>query len=182
MTKVAFSGGEQSLATIWQWYEAIQAALNSYQRDILNALFQGQSVNEPFLFMTKEDVLDYFVQQKTELEHLVSLNMMASVEAAIRIDYLKRVYARKKDSVSRRFRELHKKKGVKASLEEDILKIWKQEQPSCKTAIDQFQNASKLRHWLAHGRYWTPKLGRNYNLNTIFDIAKQLLNELQISQ
>jgi hypothetical protein len=67
MTRVAFSGGEQSLATIWQWYEDIQAALNSYQRDILNALFQGQSVNEPFLFMTKEDVLDYFVQQKTEL-------------------------------------------------------------------------------------------------------------------
>lgn len=180
MTKVIFSGKEQSL--IWQWYEDIQAALNSYQRDILNALFQGKFVNEPFLFMTKEEVLNYFAQQKTELEYLVSLNIMASVEATIRIDYLKRVYARKKDSVSRRFRELHKEKGVKASLEEDILKIWKQEQLSCKTAIDNFQNATRLRHWLAHGRYWTPKRGKSYNLNTIFDIAQQLLNELQISQ
>ncbi|KHD10883.1 hypothetical protein PN36_11400 [Candidatus Thiomargarita nelsonii] len=113
MTKVAFSGEEQSLAIIWQWYEDIQAALNGYQREILNALFQGKSVNEPFLFMTKENVLDYFAKQKTELEN--------------------------------------------------------------------FQNASKLRHWLAHGRYWTPKLGRSYNLNTIFDIAEQLLNELQIN-
>jgi hypothetical protein len=159
MTKVIFSGKEQSLIVIWQWYEDIQAALNSYQRDILNALFQGKFVNEPFLFMTKEEVLNYFAQQKTELEYLVSLNIMASVEAAIRIDYLKRVYARKKDSVSRRFRELHKEKGVKASLEEDILKIWKQEQLSCKTAIDNFQNATKLRHWLAHGRYLDPQTG-----------------------
>jgi hypothetical protein len=29
---------------------------------------------------------------------------------------------------------------------------------------------------------WTPKRGKSYNLNTIFDIAQQLLNELQISQ
>ena len=155
--------------------------MNGYQREILNALFQGKSVNEPFLFMTKENVLDYFAKQKTELENLVSLNIMASVEAAIRMDYLKRVYARKKDIISRSFRELHKEKGVRASLEDDILKIWKQEQPSCKTALDNFKNASKLRHWLAHGRYWTPELGRNYNLNTIFDIAEQLLNELQIN-
>jgi len=131
--------------------------------------------------MTKEDILNYFSEQKSELENLVSLNIMASVEATIRIDYLNRVYTRKKDPVSRCFRDLHKEKGVKASLENDILKIWKQEQPSCKKAIDNFQQTLKLRHWLAHGRYWTPKLGRTYNLNHVFDIAEQLLNVLQIN-
>jgi len=181
MTKVAFSGKEQNLSTIWQWYEDAQTAFNSYQRDTLNALFRGETIDEPFLFMTKVDVLNYFSEQKSELENLVILNIMASVEAMIRIDYLNRVYTRKKDSVSRCFRDLHKKKGVKASLENDILKIWKQEQSSCKKAIDNFQQALKFRHWLAHGRYWTPKLGRTYNLNHIFDIAEQLLNALQIN-
>jgi len=180
MTKMTFSGKKQNLSIIWQWYEDAQAAFNGYQRDTLNALFQGETLEEPFLFMTKDDILNYFSEQKSELENLVSLNIMASVEATIRIDYLNRVYTRQKDLVSRRFRDLHKEKGVKASLENDILKIWKQEQPLCKKAIDDFQQALKFRHWLAHGRYWTPKLARTYNLNNIFDIAEQLLNVLQI--
>ena len=31
--------------------------------------------------------------------------------------------------------------------------------------------AFKYRHWLAHGRYWEPKLGRIYDYYSLYDLA-----------
>lgn len=36
----------------------------------------------------------------------------------------------------------------------------------------------KLRHWLAHGRHWHPKLGRGYAPGDVFDIAKALIGSI----
>jgi len=69
------------------------------------------------------------------------------------------VYEKKKDTISRACRALYKQKGARVSLEDDILAIWKQNYPECKIAIGHFIGVLKLRHWLAHGRYWTPKFG-----------------------
>jgi len=31
--------------------------------------------------------------------------------------------------------------------------------------------AFKFRHWIAHGRYWKPKIGKKYDFNEIFKLA-----------
>jgi hypothetical protein len=66
--------------------------------------------------MTKEEIIDDFIWQTEELERLVCLNLIASAEATIRIDYLTRVYEKKKDTISRACRALYKQKGARVSL------------------------------------------------------------------
>jgi len=41
--------------------------------------------------------------------------------------------------------------------------------------VSAFRGVLKLRHWLAHGRHWHPKLGRGYTPNDVFDISQALI-------
>jgi len=42
---------------------------------------------------------------------------------------------------------------------------------SYKQIISEYISVLNYRHWLAHGRYWVPKLGRNFDLMTVTTIA-----------
>jgi hypothetical protein len=44
--------------------------------------------------------------------------------------------------------------------------------------VSDFRGALSFRHWLAHGRYWTPKLGRRYAVRDVFEIAERLFAKL----
>jgi len=177
MTKVSFSSQELSLSKVWQWYQRTDKALDDYQTEVINAVTSGASLPD-FFGMAKDEIIEEFAWHKDELDRLVSLNLIASAEASLRIDYFTRVYEKKKDIVSREFRLLYKQKGTRAALDDDLLRIWKQLHPNCKPAIGDFIGALNLRHWLAHGRYWTPKFGRAYNPKEIFEIAENLFNVL----
>lgn len=100
------------------------------------------------------------------------LTLLSAVEAAFRIDYLQRSYQRKKDELSKACRELHHQKGSHASLEEDILSAWKAHTSVPANLIGDLWGAFKYRHWLAHGRYWTPKLGQKYDYDSIYELAE----------
>jgi hypothetical protein len=63
------------------------------------------------------------------------------------------------------------------SLEDDILGLWSQHHPTLKKRIGEFRGALKLRHWLAHGRYWIPKLGRKYDFADVYLLATIILGE-----
>jgi hypothetical protein len=132
MTRVSFSHQELTLSEVWQWYQNLDSAIDCYQTEVINALLSGKKVADIFLGMTKEEIIEDFVWQTEELDRLVCLNLIASAEATIRIDYLTRVYEKKKDTISRACRDLYKDKGTRVSLEEDILTIWKQNYPECK--------------------------------------------------
>jgi hypothetical protein len=60
-----------------------------------------------------------------------------------RIDYLTRCYKKGKDSLSRDFRTLYKNKSHRASLEEDILEIWKKHFPTVQSLISELIGAFK---------------------------------------
>jgi hypothetical protein len=45
-------------------------------------------------------------------------------------------------------------------------------------AVGDFRGALKLRHWLAHGRWWQPKLGRNYTPQIVFDVSRVLIESI----
>jgi hypothetical protein len=98
--------------------------------------------------------------------------LLAAVEAAFRIDHLQRSYQRKKDKLSKAFRALHQQKGSRASLEEDILSAWKEHTSVPAKLIGDLRGAFKYRHWLAHGRYWTPKLGQKYDYDSVYELTE----------
>jgi len=115
----------------------------------------------------------------TELEHLSSLSILSTLEAIIRIDYIDRVKNRYRDPLSTAMREIYKRMENSVRLEDDLLRLWKENTSAPKTLIGDISSAYKYRHWLAHGRYWTPKLGRRYDYITIYEICKNFISVME---
>jgi len=175
MKRVSLSGSEKTIQAIWDWYDFQSRLSLERKSQLLQQLRNGQPVSDPRFFgMTIEEIDDFF----GELDCLVMLDLLASAEAAIRVDYLNRVYRRRKDAVSRRFRHLYKEQGNQVGLEKDILEAWTQLAPATKQAVGDFNGALNLRHWLAHGRYWTPKFGRDYSPGDVYDISFNLISAI----
>ncbi len=174
----ASSGEELSLIRIWEWYEETEQAINLYQQEVINGLISGKRVSETFSSMTRKEVKQYFSDHKKELEHVISLNIIASTEASLRVDYLRRALRGKikKNKIDKKFQELYHQKGTRASLRDEILETWKEVHPDCADAIGDFRGALNVRDWLAHGRYWTPRFGRKYNATLVFNISKNLFD------
>jgi uncharacterized protein YutE (UPF0331/DUF86 family) len=118
-------------------------------------------------------------QRLAELEMATALSIFAAVEAAFRIDYLQRCYRKEKDAMSRAFRDLHKKKGVRVSLDEEIFEIWKEHTIGSTSMIGELRAAFRFRHWLAHGRYWHPKFPR-YDYLAVYSLAESVMNSLPL--
>ena len=87
------------------------------------------------------------------------------------MDYLTRCNQKKKDALSRKMRRMYQIRGSRVSLEDDILRLWKEAYPEYKSFISEVITAFKYRHWLAHGRYWEPKLGRIYDYYSLYELA-----------
>jgi hypothetical protein len=85
--------------------------------------------------------------------------------------------------VTSQFREAYKKaqeEKRRVRLDEEILEIWLDQENSPRNLIEEFRAALNYRHWLAHGRYWIPKLGRQYHPVLVQKIAADLLSSLNI--
>jgi hypothetical protein len=178
MKRVTFSQDVASVAAVWDWYTTSRRALSRYQAYLAKSLRSRQAVPQGFTGLTPEELRERFQGFSRELQFAASLGMMAAAEAALRQDYAERVYRRKKDDLSRDMRKLHKEKGRRVSMSDDLLAIWAEHHPSCTRASGKFRGAIRFRDWLAHGRWWLPKLGRNYLPEDVFDIADQLFHSL----
>jgi hypothetical protein len=109
------------------------------------------------------------------LDEMCAFSVLAALEAEFRIDFKLRCVRRSKDDLSRHFRGIQKKLGSRIpSLEEDILEAWKSHVPGSKAFISQFKAALNYRHWFAHGRYYRPKLGMNYDFMTVYILAQSI--------
>ena len=148
-----------------------------YRNQILNE----QITDEQFIGMTRNEVKDYFNSLQTEIEFSFCLNMIAAIEARFRMDYIIRSTDRLKDDLSRDFRNIYQEKATNISLVESILENWKKRYPEYKNYISNYIGALKFRHWLAHGRYWNPKLGKKYDTTSVYLICEKLANTLPFS-
>ncbi len=108
-----------------------------------------------------------------EADQQSSLVLLTSLEAAFRLDYQDRVHRRRKDDLSRSYRELYKRKGTKVQLDGDLFEKWKAQSVLHKQAVANLRSAFKFRHWMAHGRYWNLDPGR-YTLPQFYDLALQV--------
>jgi hypothetical protein len=81
-----------------------------------------------------------------------------------------------KDSLSKYFRDIRKMRKSSIRLDEDILEGWKRYSTVSNLHIGELRSAFKFRHWLAHGRYWTPKFGQKYDFETIYPMAEAIVS------
>lgn len=124
-----------------------------------------------FQYNTHEEIAKKKEAHLEEIDASLAFTLLASIEASFRIDYLQRCYRKKKDPLSRNFRELHRTKGSRVLLKDEILDGWKEHSNVSPSLLGDIKGAFNYRHWLAHGRYWKPKYGRGYDFLSIFDLA-----------
>jgi len=175
--RVSLSGEEKSIKSILSWYDDHLQAINDFRYKILDKRASSKSrvkIAEKFKRFDIDKINEYFDNSEGELERLVCLDLISAIEAFLRVDYHQRIKDRDKSEIGRAFRDLNKKKGNKISLEEDIIETWKSN-----TGTPSFSNLLgllKYRHWLAHGRYWAPKLGRVYSFDITYKISENILD------
>jgi hypothetical protein len=167
--RLSFSGQEQTLEEVAAHHTDVQAGLFEFfagNSQTLLDRYAGARVDE-----ARERAL-------SELDLTSSLSVLSSVEAALRLDYLYRVYDRWRDPLSRAMRALHRNRGSKARLDEDLIRLWRDTTDVPNVLLNELVGALNYRDWLAHGRYWEPKLGRRYDYQTVYEIAQEFIEAM----
>lgn len=168
--RVSFSGDHLGLPEIAAHHRDLESSLTLY--------FSAGSPSYVVRFVgyAAAEVAGELGERLEEADLTSSLTVLAAVEAAFRIDYLQRCYGKGKDPVSCALREIHKERQQYASLEDEIFEAWINNSSGASSIIGELRGAFKFRHWLAHGRYWTPKLGRRYDFSDVFALANLTLS------
>ena len=173
-----------TLDDVRNWHEGIIESLDAHRAATL-ASFHGSSFvpASRFFGMTRDEIDEEFGSRREELDSLTILGLMASAEAAIREDYRRRVAGARSDTLSKAYLVLHRglpgNQRLRPSLEDDILDTLKDSGVVSRHVIGDFRDALRLRHWLAHGRYWLLTLGKSsYAPDDIYHIAHALLAAL----
>jgi hypothetical protein len=176
MTKrISLSGQEKSVKSIRNWYEDHSVAITDLRAKIISTISGSNNttnISEKFYRLDFSEINEYFDYSEDELERLVCLDLISATEAFLRVDYHERIIERDKSQIGKAFRSLNKTKGNKISLEEDIIETWKSNTGD--KSFSDFLGLLKYRHWLAHGRYWTPKLGREYSFDIAYKISENI--------
>ena len=187
MTLAFNSLQKRTIQEVLEWHEFQVEILGGEKNHVLEELGAAPaSEDSRFLEMTRGEIDAFFVVQQNELGFAAMLLLMAAAEAAIRVDFIDRVEKRLKDPVSKAFRAINKKLAKRnapdrVSLEEDILDTWAEIDDNAKGPIGEFKGALRMRHWLAHGRYWDVRMGRQrYTPDDVFDISSNLLQALAL--
>ncbi len=144
-------------ALIWTYYRRAVVALTSLRND---PAVRTQA-DGPFFGMLMGDFETALAEMRAELDTQVTLALVASFEAVIRLDFEDRCTRRLKDAVSKGLRKLRDAHGKQVGLE-DILNIWTDKHGTphvIKPITGNFKQLIRFRHWLAHGRYWDQTSG-----------------------
>lgn len=158
-------GDPPSLVQIAEHHGVIEDAVCLY--------YSPENPNFPrlFAFNTPEEIRTNRDERLREARTASSLTLLAAIEASFRLDYRQRNSSRKRDDLSRAFRTLYKQRENRVSFSDEILQGWLDHSDVKPALVRDIRAAFKYRHWLAHGRYWTPKLGRQYDFETIYDLG-----------
>ncbi|MDR6094433.1 hypothetical protein [Stenotrophomonas sp. SORGH_AS_0321] len=101
---------------------------------------------------------------------------LAFLEACFKLDYASRKRLKLKDRLSKTLIKLFNQKKNKARLMEDIIKSWQQEGFLSHQEYDRINSAFKLRHWIAHGQYWSPDRIRAHDFIEVAEFIEGLIN------
>ncbi|HDM8188406.1 hypothetical protein [Vibrio ouci] len=174
-SKVAFSNDHSNLEDIEEYYFDSELALQQY--------FLSSEVPAKFIGCSLSMLQEELKDRTESLDRMCSLEILATLEARFRVDYLVRCQKKKRDVFSKKLRAIYRKKENQASLVDDIISTWRREHPEHKARLDSFQGALDYRNWLAHGRYWQPKkmphLSR-YDYLFLYSLADDILGNIEL--
>lgn len=179
LKKTAFSNAHSSIDDVEDYYIDSEESLNSfYDFDLSSGLIPAK-----FVGYSKAELDEELKARKETLNRMCSLEVLASIEARLRIDYIIRGQNKLRDQFSRKLREIYDKKENRAHLVDDILSTWKAEFPAHKARLDNLGKAIDYRNWLAHGRYWQPKRTPHiyrYDYLSIYTLASEILTNMDL--
>ena len=167
--------------SVWTYYARSVRALDELQKTLYrHSRGEGEAPESlaGFTGMTREEVDAELRSMRDELDAEVTLFLVASFEAILRTDFNRRCRAKGKDAPSVALRELSRAASENVRLT-DVLDVWKKhtEKPG---GISDLKALLHLRHWLAHGRYFTEKSGlRHAEPSMACRIGKRALLPLQ---
>ncbi|MEI9808643.1 MAG: hypothetical protein WDO16_12720 [Bacteroidota bacterium] len=178
---MSLSESKKSIEDIWSWYEDQKEGLRYLKNSVITAILNSSAVVNPkFITLTSDEINDYFDYSEEELEHLVCFDLISATEGALRSDFYSKVFNKDKSNLGRTFRQLHKEKGNKISLEADIIENWKDAYTASKIHFSNLLGLLKYRHWLAHGRYWDlTKKGRRFYVQETYDITEEIIDLIE---
>ena len=166
---------------VWRYYEDTLEALRTFR----HALVDGSSVvaGSRFFGMPPSQVQDELEFVRAELDNQVTLALVAAFEAILRVDAMQRVLLRLKDPTSQRFKAVAKRCAAKNQPFDRVdlsavLKIWRDSVHGGERDFELFGKLMSFRHWLAHGRYWTLKIGPPPDPATARNIAEAVFARL----
>jgi hypothetical protein len=153
------SAEPQTLHEIREWHQGVVEALADQSVSVHQAVRAGSAVAPRFVGMTVGDVDAYYGAQRRELDRLTVLNLVASAEAKIKVDYFRRVGDKLKDPLSVAYRTWHGTLSPKKQLlpnfdKGGILDLLKQTGVMDNHIIGRYRKCLRARHWVGHGRYW----------------------------
>ena len=160
-----------SLEEIQKYYEDVVSSLRYY-------FTEAPASFARFFDSTRQELVEELKQRVEETDLRSILVTLAALEARFRIDYETRCSRKGKDPLSRAFRSLYRKHKRHVSLDEHIFECWRTQAPSSKKLIGDLRTAFRLRHWLAHGRYGEPRLGRAFDFDSIYELALIVVEQL----
>lgn len=186
MMKVSINPDQFALDDAWDHYQASRDSIVKAAEHTRRFISSGAvTPGSQFFAMSIDEVEEFFAARLDETDRQACLFLVASAEAALRVDFLQRVYDRKKDAVSSGFRNIYRNacnhSRLKVRLEEDILDTWASNNPEAKSRIGEFRGTLNYRHWLAHGRYWVPKIGRQYDPSGLLRIITEFFAEIGLT-
>gem|GEM_PF-2451642 len=183
-----FSGEVLTLNEIVRYYSLSKESLIF----LMNRILTGKSdILSEFIGYTEDELKEEFKRLQCEVEKCAVFNILTTLEAEFKIDFLIRVQKRYKCSISRKFRKLYKHykkqhRENKISLKEIILKSWKEEFPELRRVIDPYIEVLNYRHCLAHGRWWKPKIhvayDEKYDFDTVYGLAQNIYESISFGE
>jgi hypothetical protein len=173
--RVTFVSKRNKLTDIHNHYVDCEAALKHYLN--LNTIDD----TDRYFGMSEIELRELRELRVGELNSTSSFSLLAEIEALFRVDYLYRNYEKLKDPISREMRALYSVKDVRAALVEDIISTWQVNTIGSSKLFEDLKGALKYRHWLAHGRYWAPKMARQrYDYRSIYELTEQVNESLPL--
>ena len=165
--------------------DAAIVGIAEYHNDVVSSLksyfSQIQASEEDF--RVRKAIANKLAARLKETDQRSAFFTLTTLEAAFRVDYECRCQKKMKDDLSRAFRAIQKLRRSRVSLDEDIFGAWSQHSFGARQIIGELRGAFKFRHWLAHGCYWVPKLGRRkYDFNFIYALADDTLNAFPLQK
>lgn len=102
------SAEPQTLDEVLDWQRGVVDALSDRRAIAKAAILTGVPVAARFIGMGVREIEAFHESELRELARLTVLNLVASAEATIKIDYFRRVRDKQKDALSVAYRDWHK--------------------------------------------------------------------------